>query len=227
MKSLTTRSSLQGTEVTLMTDVKKNPNPAALDPQVRIQCIEDNLKMMRACFDVLFTENLNPMLSMFDQDIEWFIVPTGDTIKGKDEIAKLAANHWAASPGRIKTLVNLFADEEFACLEYRTSGTLINQADFPSITFQPTGKKYEFLCCFVFHIKNGKIDRVQEYFDMETVKRQLGTVDYRRPRYPGLTTLADVRSQFWVDEFLTGITPKMLVWWFSHLEGEIEVGVVY
>jgi ketosteroid isomerase-like protein len=119
---------------------------------------------------------MNPMLELFDQDVEWLIVPTGDTIKGKAEIAKLAANHWAASPGRIKTLVNLFANEEYASLEYRTSGTLTNQADFPSIKFEPTGKKYEFLCCFVFHIKNGKIDRVHEYFDIETVKRQLGTM---------------------------------------------------
>jgi ketosteroid isomerase-like protein len=54
--------------------------------------------------------------------------------------------------------------------------TPTNQADFPSIKFEPTGKKYEFQCSFVFHIANGKIDRVHEYFDMETIKRQLGTV---------------------------------------------------
>jgi ketosteroid isomerase-like protein len=66
--------------------------------------------------------------------------------------------------------VNLFANEEYASLEYRTAGTMTNQADFPSITIQPTGKRYDFLCCFVFHIKNGKIDHVHEYFDMETAK---------------------------------------------------------
>jgi ketosteroid isomerase-like protein len=70
--------------------------------------------------------------------------------------------------------VNLFASQEYASLEYRTAGTLTDQADFPSIEFEPTGKKYEFQCSFVFHIANGKIDRVHEYFDMETVKRQLG-----------------------------------------------------
>ena len=39
----------------------------------------------------------------------------------------------------------------------------------------------------------------------------------------GLKTLEDGRRCFWVDEFLKGITPKMLVWWFSHLEGEVEI----
>jgi ketosteroid isomerase-like protein len=156
--------------------MKTNPtSETAL--RTRMQRIEDNLQMMHTYFDALFGKDLTPILEMIDDNIEWLIVSTGDTLKGKEQIAKLAPNHWAASPDRLKTLVNVFASEEFACLEYRTAGTLSNQADFPSISFQPTGKHYEFLCCFVFHIANGKIDRVHEYFDLETVKRQLETVE--------------------------------------------------
>jgi ketosteroid isomerase-like protein len=156
--------------------MKTNPtSETAL--RTRMQRIEDNVQMMHTYFDALFGKDLTPILEMIDDNIEWLIVSTGDTLKGKEQIAKLAPNHWAASPDRLKTLVNVFASEEFACLEYRTAGTLSNQADFPSISFQPTGKHYEFLCCFVFHIANGKIDRVHEYFDLETVKRQLETVE--------------------------------------------------
>jgi ketosteroid isomerase-like protein len=144
------------------------------DLKTGAQRIQDNLVMMQTYFDALFGKDLNVILDMLDENIEWLIVPTGDTLRGKAEIAKLAPNHWAASPDRVKTLVNLFAGEEYASLEYRTAGTLTNQADFPSIKFEATGKKYEFQCSFVFHIANGKIDRVHEYFDMETVKRQLG-----------------------------------------------------
>jgi ketosteroid isomerase-like protein len=156
--------------------MKTNPtSETAL--RTRMQRIEDNLQMMHTYFDALFGKDLTPILEMIDDNIEWLIVSIGDTLKGKEQIAKLAPNHWAASPDRLKTLVNVFASEEFACLEYRTAGTLSNQADFPSISFRPTGKHYEFLCCFVFHIANGKIDRVHEYFDLETVKRQLETVE--------------------------------------------------
>ena len=70
--------------------------------------------------------------------------------------------------------MSLFATDEFACLEYVTGGTLTGRADFPSFSFQPTGRSYEFQCCFVFHFTNGRIDNVHEYFDMETVKRQTG-----------------------------------------------------
>jgi ketosteroid isomerase-like protein len=155
----------------------KTNSMSETDLQARMQRIEDNLQMMHTYFDALFGKDLTPILEMIDENIEWLIVPTGDTLKGKEQIRRLAPNHWAASPDRIKTLVNVFASEDFACLEYRTAGTLSNQADFPSISFQPTGKHYEFLCCFVFHIANGKIDRVHEYFDLETIKRQLGTVE--------------------------------------------------
>ncbi len=165
---------------TNMNTEAQQPEPTApvreTDLQARMQRIQDNLQMMHTYFDALFGKDLNPILEMIDDHIEWLIVPTGDTLKGKEQIARLASNHWAASPNRIKTLVNVFANEDFACLEYRTAGTLTNQADFPSISFRPTEKHYEFLCCFVFHITNGKIDRVHEYFDMETIKRQLGTV---------------------------------------------------
>ena len=40
----------------------------------------------------------------------------------------------------------------------------------------------------------------------------------------GFETLADGCRKFWVDEFLKGINPKVLVWWFSHIEGDIEIG---
>jgi ketosteroid isomerase-like protein len=156
--------------------MKTNPT-SETDLRARLQRIEDNLKLMHTYFDALFGKDLTPILEMIDDHIEWLIVPTGDTLKGKEQIAKLAPNHWAASPNRIKTLVNVFASEEFACLEYRTAGALTNQADFPSISFRPTGKHYEFLCCFVFHITDGKIDRVHEYFDLETIERQLGNVE--------------------------------------------------
>ena len=35
----------------------------------------------------------------------------------------------------------------------------------------PAGRTYEIQCCVVFHLKDGRIDRVHEYFDMDTVKR--------------------------------------------------------
>ena len=168
------------TEERNMTNINPNPDqnpyaplPSDSDLKRRAGHVQDNMSLMQHYFDALFSKDLPPILDVLDENVEWLIVPTGDILKGKDEIGKLALNHWVATPDRIKKLVNLFASEDSACLEYITGGTLTKQADFPSIKIPPTGKKYEFMCCFVFHITNGKIDRVHEYFDMETVKRQL------------------------------------------------------
>ena len=40
----------------------------------------------------------------------------------------------------------------------------------------------------------------------------------------GLETLGDGRRKYWVrHEVLRSVTPAMLVWWFGHLEGEVEI----
>ena len=40
----------------------------------------------------------------------------------------------------------------------------------------------------------------------------------------GMETLSDGRLRCWIEhEIIQGVTPKMLVWWFSHLEGEVEI----
>jgi hypothetical protein len=40
----------------------------------------------------------------------------------------------------------------------------------------------------------------------------------------GLETLSDGRLLCWIEhEIIHGVSPKMLVWWFSHLEGDVEI----
>ncbi len=41
----------------------------------------------------------------------------------------------------------------------------------------------------------------------------------------GVERLADGRVRFWIrHDVLRGVTPRMLVWWFTHLEGDVEIG---
>ncbi|HYD74764.1 DAPG hydrolase family protein [Ramlibacter sp.] len=40
----------------------------------------------------------------------------------------------------------------------------------------------------------------------------------------GVDRLADGRTRYWIrHEVLRGVSPRMLAWWFAHLEGEVEV----
>ena len=41
----------------------------------------------------------------------------------------------------------------------------------------------------------------------------------------GVERLADGRTRFWIrHDLLAGVTPRMLAWWFAHLEGDVEIG---
>jgi len=131
-----------------------------------------NLGAMHRYFDLLFGKNMDELLSMFADDIDWFIVPANTTIHGKTQFRSMAENHWSASPDRVKKLLNVFASDEYACLEYLTSGTLDADVDFTTAKVGATGRAYELQCCFVFHFDDrGLIDNVHEYFDMATVQR--------------------------------------------------------
>ena len=39
----------------------------------------------------------------------------------------------------------------------------------------------------------------------------------------GFDKLQDGRTRYWIDEVLAGITPEMLAWWFSHLDGDTDL----
>ena len=147
---------------------------STVDRNLQDSVIQDHLTLMRRYFDLLYTKNLDSVLGLVDDDIEWLIVPTGDVIRGKAEFAELATNHWGASPDRTKKLLNLFAAEDYACMEYISGGTLTGEVDFGSLAIPPSGRAYQIQCCFVFHFKDHKIDRVHAYFDMDTVKRITG-----------------------------------------------------
>src|SRR6185369_12541496 len=41
----------------------------------------------------------------------------------------------------------------------------------------------------------------------------------------GIEVLADGRRRFWIrHDIVKGVTPRMLAWWFAHLEGDIRIG---
>ncbi|WP_341704445.1 DAPG hydrolase family protein [Ferrovibrio sp.] len=49
--------------------------------------------------------------------------------------------------------------------------------------------------------------------------KPLGSADY------GVERLPDGRLCYWIrHDILKGVTPRMLAWWFAHLEGDVEIG---
>jgi hypothetical protein len=78
----------------------------------------------------------------------------------------------------------LFADEEYTS-EARSLPRRCPVGPDRAVRFE-----YELQVCFAFHLSNRKIDRVNEYFDIETAKRITPRVATRRRRTSDLTFLS-------------------------------------
>ncbi|MDF2464386.1 MAG: hypothetical protein K0Q43_2621 [Ramlibacter sp.] len=58
-----------------------------------------------------------------------------------------------------------------------------------------------------------------EPFGLPWALRSLSTANY------GVDTLEDGRTRYWIrHQVLRGVTPRMLAWWFAHLEGTVDIG---
>jgi ketosteroid isomerase-like protein len=73
--------------------------------------------------------------------------------------------------GRSVKLVSVFATEDWVCFEYIASGTIAKHPPRYPDSLSRVGKTFELPACLVFHLTDGKIDLIREYFDLSNSQR--------------------------------------------------------
>jgi hypothetical protein len=63
---------------------------------------------------------------------------------------------------------NLFSTEDQMVLEYVHRGIITNSNDI-SVRLPTAGTEFILPICLVCHVKNGKFDKIDEYFDVGTL----------------------------------------------------------
>jgi hypothetical protein len=108
------------------------------------------------------------------------VVPTGTTLKGVEALRRggeKSASMVGAQPaqGR-KQITNLFASEEWVCVEYDVRATVTGPLEVQGVTIIAAAveRTVELKVCVIAHIRDGKMDIVREYWDSATMGRQLG-----------------------------------------------------
>ena len=144
--------------------------PAA-DLRVHDRRVQDNGTLVRKFFDALSAMDLDALLGVLDDHMEFLAVAVGEAVRGKKQIGENFAKAWAAVADRKLELVNAFATEDWACLEYIASGTLTRQPPSYSPLLSLEGNTFRLPACMVLHLSSGKIDRGTEYFDLATIQR--------------------------------------------------------
>jgi len=126
---------------------------------------------IRAFSDTFLTDDIDEFMQLIDQDCGWVIMATGETFRGAGEGRQLAERSVAARKHTKDVhmdFTNLFSTEDQMCLEYAHRAIVTEQ--WPSASNRPpAGTKVDIKICLVCHVKDGKFDRIHEYFDLGQV----------------------------------------------------------
>jgi ketosteroid isomerase-like protein len=149
----------------------------AMQTQERLVGIERRLEMallesfIRAFNDTFLTDDIDGFMQLIDSDCEWVIMATGETFRGEGSVRQLAERSVAARKHTQDVhmdFTNLFSSEDQMCLEYAHRG-IITEKWPSSLQAPPVGTLFDIKICLVCHVKDGKFDRIHEYFDLGQV----------------------------------------------------------
>jgi ketosteroid isomerase-like protein len=120
------------------------------------------------------TDNIADMVNCFAADSEWIIMATGESFKGLDQIRQLATRSVAARKHSdalgIKPF-NVFTNPEGTklCWEYVHTGVVTERWPSTSAQKPAPGTKFELPIILMCEIRQGKLIRIREYFDLLTL----------------------------------------------------------
>jgi ketosteroid isomerase-like protein len=119
---------------------------------------------------VFLGEDLEGFMKIVDKDAVWTFMATGEKFCGAEQIRKAGAK---AMAGRIHTkdlhmeFTNVICSEDQVCVEYLHRGLAPKQGTITGTP--PEGTEIAMPICITMHIKDGKLDRMNEYLDMGTL----------------------------------------------------------
>jgi ketosteroid isomerase-like protein len=127
--------------------------------------------LLQSFFDTFLSDDIDGIMQLMDPNCEWVIMATGETFRGTDEVRRLAQRSVAARLHTKEThmeVTNQFTSEDQFCLEYIHHYIVTDQ--WPSSGKRPpAGTQGDVKICLVCHVKDGKFDRIHEYFDLGQV----------------------------------------------------------
>jgi ketosteroid isomerase-like protein len=152
--------------------------------QEELKAIRDRFIQVFLADDLGAEAQLDAWMTLLDKDCAWTLMATGETYQGTDALRSFAE---AAVAGRNHTedehmvFTNSLAGEEGFCVEYTHRGiytergsATIKQSSAGALTPQE-GTLFEMKICIVCHVKESKIDRVHEYFDVRQAVSPVGS----------------------------------------------------
>ncbi len=119
------------------------------------------------------SDDIEGTVNLFAPDGEWMIMATGETFHGRDQIRELATRSVAArnhNGGMGLKPFNVFTNPEGTKLIWEYVHTGVVTEKWPASSHQPApGTTFELPIVLVCEIRDGKLVRIREYFDLLTL----------------------------------------------------------
>jgi steroid delta-isomerase-like uncharacterized protein len=116
------------------------------------------------------SHDLDRVAALFTDDCVYEDVTMGVVNRGQDQLKAFGAAFIAAVPDVRVELKGSFATDDRAGAEWLLSGT--HRGDLPGIP--ASGKQVSFRGCTICELRDGRIQRNSDYWDMATFLKQIG-----------------------------------------------------
>ena len=117
-----------------------------------------------------WSNDIEKLMPFFTEDVVYEDVTLGVVNHGKEETRAFALNFFKAFPDTRFTLTSVVVSGNHAAIEWTLTGT--QTGDMPDMP--AAGKKISIRGVSTMELRHGKIARDADYWDMATMRRQLG-----------------------------------------------------
>ena len=135
---------------------------------------QDNEALIRKLHALYDAGNIAGCAALAATDVEWVVVPFGETYRGPDGFRDGLQIWNTAFPDAKAPISHAIATEDAVVAEYDYRGTQTGPLAAPGGPIPPTGKRVDAKGCHVAQVRDGKFVSIRTYFDVATLLRQLG-----------------------------------------------------
>lgn len=141
---------------------------------------QENMDLVRTWVNAINRNDIEAELACWQPDGEFFVAPTGTTYRGIAEIRQAGERSASVIGGQPiqgrKQITHLDAGEDWAVVEYDSHADIQGPILLWNVTVLPEGVMRTVVtkACVIFQMREGKIHRAQEFFDMLSMPQQLG-----------------------------------------------------
>jgi len=129
--------------------------------------------VFREYFESWNTHDVEKIASFFTDDCVYDNLARGQTYSGKDELKTWAKASFDAIPDFTIDITSVFVSGDLLASEWTMTGTLSgNSPELPA-----TGKSFSVRGATIAQLKDGKIQRNADYWDLATFLRQVGLME--------------------------------------------------